>query len=88
MAPQINAKNAARKPFTNLRIVQMNIGSIALTGAVLVGGLITTYLWKQLMKEQMKHVAAANDQSYFPSGRQTSKLSFEMLPSFFPSFVK
>lgn len=52
------------------------VGSIALTGAVLVGGLITTYLWKSLMKDQINH-AAANDQSYFPNGRQTSEIFLE-----------
>lgn len=62
----------------------MIVGSIALTGAVLVGGLITTYLWKAMMKDQMKH-AAANDQSYFPTGRQTSKIFFDIFPGFFQS---
>lgn len=62
----------------------MIVGSIALTGAVLVGGLITTYLWKAMMKDQMKH-AAANDQSYFPTGRQTSKIFFDIFSSFFQS---
>lgn len=49
--------------------MNINTGSIALTGAVLMGGFITTYLWKALTKDQLQN---ANDQSYFPNRRQIS----------------
>lgn len=47
--------------------MNINTGAIALTGAVLVGGVITTYLWKSVMKDQ---VSFNNSPPYLPFARQ------------------
>lgn len=60
--------------------MNINTGAIALTGAVLMGGFLTTYLWKSVMKDQVQFV---NGPTYYPPyGRQNS-----MLLRHFSSFV-
>ena len=54
-------------------LMNVNTGSIALTGAVLLGGLVTTYLWKSLIKDQTQF---ANTPGYFPAYGRRSKKSF------------
>lgn len=34
--------------------MNINTGAIALTGAVLLGGLVTTHLWKSVMQDQFQ----------------------------------
>lgn len=46
--------------------MNINTGAIALTGAVLMGGIVTTYLWKSAMKDQSHF---SNSPSFFPYGR-------------------
>lgn len=50
--------------------MNINAGAIGLTGAVVLGGFLTTYLWKSVMKDQ---TFFANPHSY-PYGRHESKL--------------
>lgn len=50
-------------------MMNINTGAIALTGAVLFGGILSTYLWKSAMKDQVNFI---NSPSYYPYGRQNS----------------
>lgn len=60
-------------------LMNINTGSIALTGAVLLGGLVTTYLWKSVIKDQAQF---ANGPNYYPTyGRRSTTKSF--IPSKF-----
>lgn len=50
--------------------MNINTGAIALTGAVLVGGFLTTYLWKSAMNDQVQF---GNSPTNFPFSRQNGK---------------
>lgn len=51
--------------------MNINTGSIALTGAVLLGGFVSTYLWKSFMKDQSQFI---NSPAYYgPYTRQDGK---------------
>lgn len=52
--------------------MNINGGAIALTGAVLMGGFLTTYLWKSVMKDQVQFVNGAN---YHPYTRKNGELT-------------
>lgn len=53
-------------------MMNINSGAIALTGAVLLGGVASTLLWKSVMKDQ--HFFNNNNPTYFPNySRQKSK---------------
>lgn len=45
--------------------MNVNGGAIALTGVVLLGGFVTTYLWKSVMKDQV--LWANNGPTYGPN---------------------
>lgn len=53
-------------------MMNINTGAVALTGAVLLGGFLTTYLWKSAMKDQVHFV---NGPSYYPYGRKNGLYS-------------
>lgn len=53
-------------------MLNINTGAVALTGAVLLGGLVTTYLWKSAMKDQIQFV---NGPSYYPYSRKNGERS-------------
>lgn len=61
--------------------MNVNTGAIALTSAVLLGGFVTTYLWKSAMKDQVLWANSPNSNgpNYYPYSRQNSKQKVHQL---------
>ncbi|XP_031630522.1 uncharacterized protein LOC116345366 [Contarinia nasturtii] len=68
-------KSWASSAFVTDPVMNINTGSIALTGAVLLGGFVSTYLWKSFMKDQSQFV---NSPAYYgPYTRQDDQFDDE-----------
>lgn len=48
--------------------MNVNGAALALTGMVALGGLVTTYLWKSVIKDQLFY--SNNNFEHYPYGRQ------------------